>query len=86
MSRWPIKRDRILSDSVWMNAFGGFSLVVDLIEEACRPDRNRGRANTEPKYQSSPPEFGVGDNPNSKGEFASRDQICGELFHAFGDQ
>jgi hypothetical protein len=65
-----------------MNAFGNFPLVVDLIGEACRPDRDRRHANNEPKHQRYPPEFGGGDNPDSKGEYANRDQIRGELFHA----
>jgi hypothetical protein len=65
-----------------MNTFGNFPLVVDLIGEACRPDCDRDHANNEPKHQRSPPEFGGGDNPDSKGEYANGDQICGELLHA----
>jgi hypothetical protein len=68
-----------------MNAFSSFPRAVDFIDEACRSDRDRGHANNEPKHQRTPPEFGVGDNPDSKGEYACRDQICSELFHVSSD-
>jgi len=73
-------------ESLSIITFGNFPLVVDFIGKACRPDCDRGRANNEPKQQGSPSEFSVGDNPDSKGEYACRDQICGELFHASSDQ
>lgn len=56
-------------------------VVVDFIDEACHPDSNRGHANNAPKHQRSPPKFGGGDNPDTKGDYAGRDQICGESFH-----
>jgi hypothetical protein len=55
---------------------------VDFLGKACDPDRDWRHANSEPKHQRSPPECGGSDNPDPKGDHASRDQICGEPFHA----
>jgi hypothetical protein len=57
-------------------------VVVDFIDEACHPDSDRSHARNEPKHQRSPPKFGGGDNPDTKGYYAGRDQICGEPSHA----
>jgi hypothetical protein len=57
-------------------------VVADFIGQACHPDSDRGHSNNEPKHQRSPPKFGGDDNPDPKGDYAGRDQICGEPFHA----
>jgi hypothetical protein len=51
-------------------------VVVDLVNEACYSDSDRGHGNNEPKHNGSPPEFGIRDNRDTEGDYADRDQIC----------
>jgi hypothetical protein len=57
-------------------------VVLDFVGEACYSDSDRGHGNKKPEHDGSPPEFGVRDNPDAEGDYADRDQICGETFHA----
>jgi hypothetical protein len=56
-------------------------IVVDFIDKACRPHSDRSHAPNEPNRQRSS-EFGGGDDPDTERDYAGRDQICGEPFHA----